>query len=110
MIGTTAINVVRAGTTVLSGLTATIDPIDPRPFELAQMPQDAAGETIFDKYTIFPLHTQTPDIRVRDVVLDTGDIDPLTGSAARYYVRRVKRYAGHHLEIEADRVATVPTT
>lgn len=110
MIGTTTINVIRAGATVLTGITATIDPIDPRPFEVAQVPDDAAGQTLYDKYTIYPLSSATPDIRVRDQIVDTGETDTLTGANARYYVRRVKRYATHHLEIEADRAATSPTT
>jgi hypothetical protein len=108
--GTTTINVVRGGQTVLTGITAQIDPVDPTPFNVAQVAAGAAGDTPFDRYEIFPLTPTLPDIRMRDQVVDTDDIDPLTGTNSTYYVRRVKVYKGSHIEIEADRVAARHTT
>lgn len=110
MDGATTINVTRGGITVLEGIVAQIDPVDPQPFDVAQVAAGAAGETPFDRYQIFPLQSPLPDIRMRDTVIDTEEIDPLTGANSTYYVRRVKTFKGSHLEIEADRVAARHTT
>jgi hypothetical protein len=110
VVGTTTIDVHRGSTVVATGIVATIDPVTPIPILEQQVPEGAAGETLFDRYTIYPLSPALPDIRERDQVVDTQETDHFTGQPARYYVRRVKTYHGHHLEIEADRVATAPTT
>ncbi len=99
------VNVTRAGTTVLTGVVVDIQAIDPYPLARDQVP--VASEAIFDQYLILTLAYPMPDIRARDQLVDQSYIDPLTGTNAVYYVRRVSLFDG---TIRADKLATRQTT
>lgn len=71
----------------------------------AQQIADVGGMVLYRSYMLITVGNVVPDVRLQDVLIDPGDIDPETKAPAHYIVRGVRNWLGHHLSILAERQA-----